>query len=84
MPAALFVALLLSACGARTEIAAPERDAGAKDVVEERVCLPNCTVGHACCAGSCAGPPVTTPDGCCSCLPGEVSSMACAGSRCGS
>jgi len=48
----------------------------------ERSCPANCTVGHQCCAGSCSGAAAVMPSGCCSCLPGEVSSAACGG-RCG-
>jgi hypothetical protein len=54
------------------------------DTTTERACLPNCTVGHECCAGSCSGPAVKTPNDCCACLSGEVNSMTCAGGRCGS
>jgi hypothetical protein len=73
--------LLLCACGARTEIAAPEHDASVDvtppDVVQTRVCPPDCFVGHQCCAGSCGGPAVPMPSDCCACLPGEVSSFTC-------
>jgi len=77
--AVLFLAA--SACGARTEIAAPEQDASvdtiARDVTEERSCPFDCTIGHQCCAGSCSGPAVPMPNDCCQCLPGEVNSMTC-------
>ncbi len=45
----------------------------------DRSCPPNCTVGHQCCAGSCAGSAVAMPNDCCSCLTGEVSSAPCGG-----
>jgi hypothetical protein len=76
------------ACGARTGLHAPE-DAGAGGGTTdssatggERVCGPNCTVGHQCCIGGCDGPPAVTFNDCCQCLPGEVSSFDCDG-ECG-
>jgi hypothetical protein len=80
---AAWVALvLLGACGARTELASPERDASVAvdaslDVHEERNCPFDCLIGHECCAGSCSGPAVPMPNDCCMCLPGEVNSMTC-------
>ena len=77
----LLLLVFLCACGARTEIAAPQHDASvdaiAPDVSEERSCPFDCTVGHQCCAGSCSGPAVPMPNDCCQCLPGEVNSMTC-------
>ena len=79
-------ALALCACGARTELAAPEHEAGVDaatlDAHEERSCPMECVIGHECCAGSCSGPAVPTPSDCCSCLPGEVSSIDCPHDHC--
>jgi hypothetical protein len=52
----------------------------ARDV---RKCLPNCAVGHGCCAGNCSGSAVPMPGDCCSCLEGEVSTATCPGAKCG-
>ncbi len=49
----------------------------------QRICPPTCYAGHECCAGSCAGPAVSIPSDCCSCLDGEVNSMTCSGGKCG-
>jgi hypothetical protein len=81
------VALVLAACGARSSLAesdpivdTPIPDASAGDAgAGERHCLPNCTVGDECCIGGCDGPPADTFNGCCTCLPGEVSSFDCDG-----
>ena len=81
MPLTRAALLLLSACGARTELGAPEHDASvaeaAIDAHQERSCPFYCTIGHQCCAGSCRGPAVPMPNDCCTCLPGEVNSMKC-------
>lgn len=53
------------------------------DASAGRSCLPNCTVGHECCVGSCSGPAASMPSDCCACLPGEVNSTTCSGGRCG-
>lgn len=84
----LSIALLAAACGARStlqgeESTAAAADAGAGDAASgERHCPPECYVGHECCAESCAGPAVPMPSDCCTCLPGEVSSVECAGGKC--
>ncbi len=79
--------LILTACGARTQLGAP-LDAGpadaTTDVEEERDCAFDCYIGHQCCVGGCNGPPAPMPNDCCSCLPGEISSLTCNGSsKCG-
>jgi hypothetical protein len=74
----LVLVTLLPACGGVTrddEQDDPVRDAA----VEERACLPNCTVGHQCCIGSCSGPPAETSTDCCACVAGEVDSRECGG-----
>jgi len=76
------------ACGAKSELGVPDPDdersaGGGGSSAGERSCLPNCTVGHLCCAGSCDGPAVQTRNDCCECLPGEVNSSACPGASCG-
>jgi hypothetical protein len=84
---ALVVAL---GCGARSDLETPELPPGALDAgtgsdagTEERTCWPNCTVGHECCLGGCDGPTVPTENGCCECLPGEVSTFDCDQPICG-
>jgi hypothetical protein len=85
----LLVACLAPGCGARTSLpgeqetdepttGATSGDAGPR----ERVCLPNCTIGHQCCIGGCGGPPAPTATGCCECFPGEVNSNYCEDGRC--
>jgi hypothetical protein len=74
------------ACGARSELSLPDGDATSGDGGEgasERLCAPNCTIGHQCCIGGCDGPAANTPSPCCSCLPGEVDSSQCSEGRCG-
>ena len=78
-----FTLALAAGCGARSSLHEPDgnqassgADASA-DSGGERSCLPNCTVGHECCLGSCDGPAVQMPSDCCSCLAGEVSSFDC-------
>lgn len=82
-------AVLVEACGARTELPAPQ-DSGAAGgpgsssaTGLERICLLNCTVGHQCCIGGCDGPAAETLNDCCKCLPGEVSSTDCGEPACG-
>lgn len=76
------------ACGARSEVLGPGvtaaggGGAGGSNV-EERTCLPDCTIGHRCCVGSCGGPAVITETDCCSCLDGEVDSGDCPDFTCG-
>lgn len=89
-------ALLVSSCalavgpGTLPDASAPPPDARTDATPDApatpmRACGPNCTFGHRCCAGSCAGPAVATPgdSDCCTCLPGEVSSASCPRARCG-
>jgi hypothetical protein len=85
LPGISAVAILSVACGARSELLAPEldEDAGAEPDAGERMCMPNCTVGHACCLGGCDGPTVPTLNDCCTCLPGEVSTFDCGELNCG-
>lgn len=75
----------VAACGARSELEAPERGRGRGGArgAGERSCLPTCTIGHQCCLGGCAGPAVLTESACCECLDGEVASSACPGATCG-
>ncbi|MCA9619244.1 MAG: hypothetical protein KC731_09480 [Myxococcales bacterium] len=86
---ALSLLLVVSACGARSELEAPDTEDGGGDVAagggaaEERVCAPNCTIGHRCCQGGCSGPAAPTMNDCCTCLRGEVSSADCPSFRCG-
>jgi hypothetical protein len=76
--------IVVAACGAKSDLGAPgERDDPGTGGARERTCLPNCTIGHECCVGSCSGSPVQTPTACCECLPGEVNSMNCAQGTCG-
>jgi len=83
----LALVTLLPACGSRTPLGVAgddERDDPVRDAaVEERSCLPNCTVGHQCCIGSCFGPPAETSTDCCECLAGEVDSRECGGTCAG-
>ena len=79
----LVLAASLTACGARVVVDASELDAGpppsdaAAEGGEERICPPECAVGHDCCAGGCDGPVVPMPSDCCTCLSGEISSTNC-------
>ena len=81
------LAVALAACGARSEVLEPDpatnpgADGGGG--AAERVCLPNCSVGHECCVGGCGGPAVATDTACCTCLDGEVDSSTCPGATCG-
>jgi len=85
--ARLLVALLgftaTTGCGARTPLELSDEDSSSEVEPDagggERSCPPNCTVGHACCFGSCGGPAAEMPSDCCSCLPGEVDSRECGG-----
>lgn len=84
----LGLALTVVACGARSEILAPDVEEGAGGdgggaPVGERACLPSCTVGHACCVGGCDGPAAVTESDCCACLDGEANSTTCPGAACG-
>jgi hypothetical protein len=85
---------LVAACGAKTGLHAPSPSAGgaggagtssssSTSTGGERQCAPNCTVGHHCCVGGCSGPAAPTPNDCCTCLPGEVSSIECDFDECG-
>lgn len=82
-------AVVVQACGARTELPAPDAagTAGAPGSSSgtglERVCAPNCAVGHRCCVGGCDGPAAVTLNDCCQCFPGEVNSTACDDHECG-
>jgi hypothetical protein len=82
---ACVVALAWLGCGARSELLAPDvsEDAGPVADAGERLCLPNCFIGHECCLGGCDGPRVPTLNGCCTCLPGEVSTFDCDEVHCG-
>lgn len=82
---ALSALLGLTACGARSALIEPTIDAGAATdaAPSERSCLPECAVGHECCAGDCDGPAVPMPSPCCSCLPGEINSSQCPDAVCG-
>lgn len=84
----LVLTLILMACGARSEIMAPEIEEGSGDSggggsAGKRSCLPNCTLGHQCCVGGCGGPAVLTENDCCVCLDGEVNSSMCPDAVCG-
>ena len=85
----LLVACLASGCGARTalptdqETDEPSTGATTGDAgPQERICAPNCTIGHQCCVGGCGGPPAVTETDCCACLPGEVNSQECEDGQC--
>lgn len=83
------IALTIVACGARSEIAAPEvaEDSGeggsGGTATTPRSCAPNCTIGHRCCVGGCSGPAAATENDCCECLDGEVNSSNCPAAVCG-
>ena len=80
---ALTLALGGAGCGARASIPEPQSDAGTSvDSGAQRVCVPECTVGHECCVGGCDGPAAEMPSDCCTCLPGEVYYSEC-GYSCG-
>lgn len=85
----LGLTLTVVACGARSEMLAPDVSAGeggdgaGGDSSGERACAPNCTIGHRCCIGGCDGPAAVTENDCCTCLDGEVSSATCPGAVCG-
>ena len=75
---------LIAGCGARNALPAPDGAGGAGGAESgERVCLPECAVGHQCCIGGCGGPAAVTETDCCECLDGEVNSMMCTNGVCG-
>jgi hypothetical protein len=84
----LGLTLTVIACGARSEIMDPDVEAasgggGGEAPAGERMCLPNCTIGHECCVGGCGGPAAVTENDCCACLDGEIESSTCPGAVCG-
>lgn len=86
-PALFGLTMTALACGARSEIDEPTISAGGGgsggSTPAERICAPNCTVGHLCCVGGCGGPAAITVNDCCVCFADEVSSADCAGGVCG-
>jgi hypothetical protein len=49
----------------------------------DRTCPSTCPTPHQCCENGCGGLPAAMPNACCSCLPGETSSLLCTNGKCG-
>lgn len=79
----------LAACDARTSLPVPDAGAGGQGTTSstgtgaDRVCPPECAIGHLCCLASCDGPAVALPNDCCTCISGEVDSSTCPNAQCG-